>query len=60
MGVALQRLAKRSTFRIHTDDETRSDNYPAWVSFTSGSLVDRMKREFNVAETNVSEPGCFP
>jgi len=56
MGIALQKLAEEDpTFRIHTDEETLQTIISGMGELHLDIIVDRMKREFNVA-ANVGKP----
>ncbi|PJE64814.1 MAG: elongation factor G [Candidatus Ryanbacteria bacterium CG10_big_fil_rev_8_21_14_0_10_43_42] len=56
MGIALKRLSEEDpTFQVHTDTETMETIISGMGELHLEILVDRMKREFNVA-TNVGQP----
>jgi len=56
MGIALQKLAKEDpSFRVHTDEESGQTIISGMGELHLDIIVDRMKREFNVA-ANVGKP----
>ncbi len=56
MGIALQKLAQEDpSFRVHTDEESGQTIISGMGELHLDIIVDRMKREFNVA-ANVGAP----